>query len=216
MNSCYHIPMCASLLKSFSILALAAASSTYGTMMPPRLAPTDTDEVRILEEHTINIPIAGCVTGSFIKANAVLREVNLLDMVQTAYASQLPSGQKPAFVVKSTGKGQYFYISKEDERCDIRELWRLTDTNTWFQAAFHIHGGQICGAFDSLVYLTVSREGVTSPEVLNYSADVRVWPHRAWARFLVRYLPGVECYFRMKTAEMRGIITRVFTCLVSS
>ena len=194
---------------------LIAATGECSTM-PLRVAPTDLDEVRILEEHTINIPVEGCVTGSFEKANAVLREINLLDRVQTAYAAQLPSGQKPDFVVHSTGKGQYFYVSKDDERCDIRELWRKTDTNTWFEAAFHVRGGRVCGSFESLVYLTVAREGTTDPEVLRYSADVRVWPHQAWARFLVHYLPGVESYFRLKTTEMRSIMARVFTTIVST
>jgi len=196
-------------------LALTAASGAYGDV-PSLLAPTGADEMRILKERTINIPIEGCVTASFERAYGVLQEANLLDKIQTTYAAQLPSGQKPPFVVHTTGKGQYFYVDKNNERCDICELWRKTDTNTWFQAAFHVSGKRPFGSFESLIYLTVARQPSASPEVLHYSADVRAWPQLSVARFLIRYLPGIDCYFRAKTSEMRGIITRVFTGIVSA
>ena len=204
-----------SLFKLTMGLALAAATGMRAAV-PTYLAPTGADEVRILKEHTINIPIEGCVTASFERAYGVLQEANLLDKVQTTYAAQLPSGQKPSFVVHTTGQGQYFYVDKNNERCDICELWRRTDTNTWFQAAFHVRGKRAFGTFESLIYLTVARQPSATPEVLHYSADVRAWPQLSVARFLIRYLPGIDCYFRAKTSEMRGIFTSVFTGMVST
>ena len=204
-----------SLFKLIAGLALTAAAAVYAAV-PSYLVPTGADEARILKEHTINIPIEGCVTASFERAYGILQEADLLDKVQTTYAAQLPSGQTPKFVVHTTGKGQYFYVDKNNGRCDISELWRRTDTNTWFQAAFHVSGKRFFGNFESLIYLTVARQPSASPEVLHYSADVRAWPQLSVARFLIRYLPGIDCYFRAKTSEMRGIITSVFTGIVST
>ena len=204
-----------SLFKLTVGLALTAATGMLAAV-PTYLAPTGADEVRILKEHTINIPIEGCVTASFERAYGVLQDATLLDKVQTTYAAPLPSGQKPPFVVHTTGQGQYFYVDKNNERCDICELWRRTDTNTWFQAAFHVRGKRAFGTFESLIYLTVARQPSATPEVLHYSADVRAWPQLSVARFLIRYLPGIDCYFRAKTSEMRGIITSVFTGMVST
>ena len=184
--------------------------------LPARPASTDPDEARILEKRTIDIPVEGCVTGTFERAFAVLGETNLLDSVQSAYAAQLPAGQQPEFVVHSTAPGLYFYVNKNSERCDIRELWRRTDSNRWFQVAFHVRGERSFGPFESLVYLTVAREDAAPPRELHYVAEVRAWPQPFWVRFLAQHLPGIECYFRMKTAEMRGIITRVFARMVAA
>jgi len=170
----------------------------------------DADEARLIERHTLRIPVSGCITGSFDKAYSVLLSSNLLDKVQQAYAAQLPPGKRPEFEVWSAGQGLYYYVNKDDERCDIRELWRTTDTNTTVRCAFHVAGERTFGKFESLIYMTVSRNAEVSVEVLNYEADVRVWPHGAIVRLVLRYMPGVELYFRKKTAEMRGIISAVF------
>lgn len=209
--------MQARFLLSVVFVGLVAAAAAGGHLPPPLHGiPTDPDETRLLNKRTIRIPIAGCVTGSFAKAFAVLRETNLLDRIQSAYATQLPPGQKPEFVVHSVAPGRYYYVNKDNERCDLRELWRQTDSNGWFQVAFHVRGERAFGSFESLIYLTVAHNAAAPPDVLNYTADVRAWPHAAWARILVRVLPGVELYFRLKTAEMRGIIMRVFARLVSA
>jgi hypothetical protein len=196
--------------------ALVAAAAYGDRPRPPHVAPVDPDEKRLLEQRTIKIPIEGCVTGSFAKAYAVLQETNLLISVQQAYAAQLPPGEKPEFEVHSEVPGHYYYVNKDDERCDIRELWRQTDSNQWFEVAFHVRGERTFGPFESLIYLTLARESAATPDVLHYTADIRAWPHAMWARFLLRVLPGVECYFRMKTAEMQSLVTRIFARLVAS
>jgi hypothetical protein len=195
-------------------LGCAAVLAASGEA-PPHAAPTDADELRISACRTIDVPVEGCVTGSLAKAFAVLRETNLLDQVQAAYAAQLPASERPEFVVQSTAPGRYHYVNKDGERCDIRELWRRTDTNSWIEVAFHVQGERRFGTFESLIYLTVSGTTAGPTGVLHYAAKVRAWPHQTWARLLLRYLPGVELYFRMKTAEMRGVITRVFTRLAA-
>ena len=186
------------------------------TATESRQIVTDSDEARLLNKNTLRIPVAGCITGSFARAGAMLQSSNLLEKVQQAYAAQLPKGTKPEFEVKSAGAGRYYYVNKYDERCDIRELWRATDTNTWFRCAFYVSGERNFGPFESLIYMTVQREEMAKTDVLNYTTDVHVWPHGAIVRVILRYMPGVEIYFRKKTADMKVIITNVFLNLVTA
>jgi len=176
----------------------------------PSWSIADADEARLSAMKTLRIPVEGCITGSFERACVMLRSSNLLEKIQQAYAAQLPVGAKPEFQVKSAGAGRYFYVNKFNERCDIRELWRMTDTNTWFRCAFYVSGERSFGLFESLIYMTVRRDEGGSPDLLRYTSEVRVWPHGAFVRMLLRYMPGIECYFRAKTAEMRGVMTSVF------
>jgi hypothetical protein len=52
--------------------------------------------------------------------------------------------------------------------------------------------------------------------VYGYTTDVHVWPHGAIVRVILRCMPGVELYFRKKTADMKAIITNVFLNLVTT
>ncbi len=191
------------------VLAVVAAS-------PAQSCPREwlAAETNLLARRTLDIPVAGCITGSFARACAVLQASNLLERIQRAYAAQLPPGERPEFEVRMAEPGHYFYVNKYDERCDIHELRRETDSNTWMRVAFHVAGERNFGHFESLIYLTVARDPRDPDEVLAYDTDVRVWPHGAVVRLFLRYMPGVELYFRKKTAEMRTIITRVFLRMV--
>jgi len=174
---------------------------------------TDPDEARMLSLKTLRIPVDGCITGSFSKAYGVLQASNLLERVEQAYAMQLPAGQNPEFHVMSQGAGLYYYVNKDGERCDIREVWRRTDTNAQFSCAFYVQGERAFGRFESLIVMKVAARPDKRPEVLTYEADIRVWPHGAVVRVFLRYMPGVERYFKNKTVEMRRIIASVFTRL---
>ncbi len=152
-----------------------------GTEVPQQIV-SDADEVRLLKSNTLRIPVAGCITGSFERAGAILQSSNLLEKVQQAYAAQLPKGTKPEFEVKSAGAGRYYYVNKYDERCDIRELWRATDTNTWFRFACYVSGERNFGPFESLIYMTVQREEKATSgraELYNGRARVAAWRSRA-------------------------------------
>jgi hypothetical protein len=190
--------------------ALGAAFCACTLTLPPPPQAADADEFRLLSLRVLRIPVAGAITGAFDKAYAVLQTSNVLERVQQAYAANLPAGQKPEFQVMSAGPGRYYYVNKDDERCDIREIWRETDSNTWFRCAFHVTGERTFGTFETLLYMTVAQQ---TPEALAYDADIRVWPHGAVIRFILRCLPGVERYFREKTAEMRTTISGVFARL---
>ena len=179
----------------------------------PFCAMTDPDEIRLSSSKALCIPVEGCITASFAKVHAVLRSSNLLERVQQVYADQLPEGAKPEFVVHSAGDGRYYYVNNDDERCDIRELWRDTDTNTSFRCAFYVTGERFFGRFESLITLSVMRSSSDSTETMRYVTDVRVCPHSATVRVFLRHMPGVDFYFRRKTAEMRRIISAVFTRL---
>lgn len=194
-------------------LFVVAAAGVWAMTTRPA---ADADEARLREKRTLRFPVAGSVTGAFERAYAVLVSTNALERVQQAYAAQLPEGETPEFEVMLASEGRYYYVNKDAERCDIRELWRETDTNSWFRTAFYVTGERTFGRFESLIYMDVRRgEGPEPGEVLHYTTDVRVWPHGAVVRVFLRYMPGVELYFRRKTAEMRGIVTSVFAGMMS-
>lgn len=176
----------------------------------------DADEARLLKKNTLRIPVIGCITGSFERAGVMLQSSNLLERVQQAYAAQLPKGVQPEFEVKSAGEGRYYYVNRYAERCDIRELWRATDTNTWFCCAFYVKGERNFGPFESLIYMTVQRDDKALSDVLNYTTDVRVWPQGAIVRVVLLNMPGIELYFRKKASDMKIIITNVFLRLVET
>lgn len=198
---------------SIVLLGLLAAAGAWAMTARPA---ADADEARLREKRTLRFPVSGSITGAFERAYAVLLATNVLERVQQSYAAQLPEGEEPEFEVMPAGEGRYYYVNKDAERCDIRELWRETDTNSWFRPAFYVTGERTFGRFESLIYMDVQRgEGEAPGDVLHYTTDVRVWPHGAVVRVFLRYMPGVELYFRRKTAEMRGIITTVFSGMMS-
>jgi len=201
-------------------LSQALASLVLGAMIEvadqPVVKAPDPDEARMLTLKTLRLPVEGCITGSFVKAYGVLQASNLLERVEQAYATQLPVGQKPEFHVMSQGAGRYYYVNKVGERCDIREVWRRTDTNTQFSCAFYVQGERAFGRFESLIIMKAAARPAMRPEMLAYEADIRVWPHGAVVRVFLRYMPGVERYFQNKTVEMRGIISGIFTRLAGS
>lgn len=192
--------------------AWMAAASCVSAGPSQRQGP-EPDELRLWAAKALRIPVEGCLTASFSKAHAVLQSSNLLEQVQQAYAAQLPVGKKPEFEVMPAGEGRYYYVNKDDERCDIRELWRSTDTNTSFQCAFYVTGERFFGRFESLITLRVTRSSALPPETLSYVTDVRICPHSAAARVLLRHMPGIELYFRKKADEMRRILATIFTHL---
>lgn len=169
----------------------------------------------MLARKTLNIPVNGVVTGSFGRACAVLRSPDLLERIQQAYVERLPAGQKPEFKVQSAGGGRYFYVNRHGERCDIRELRRELDEGRCFRAAFHVSGERWFGHFESLIYVKVEPVAEDRESHVRYDADVRVWPQGAVVRTVLRGLPGVERYFRRKTADMRSLISGVFVALTS-
>lgn len=175
----------------------------------------DVDEMRLLTVKTICIPVEGCITASFINVYAILQSTNLLERIQQAYEAQLPHGEKPEFTVQSEGTGRYFYVNKDNERCDIRELWRATDTTTTFQCSFYVKGKRSFGTFESLIQIHVKRASSVPVETLWYATDIRIRPQCALVRFFFRNLPGIEYYFRKKAAEMKTIISSVILDLAS-
>jgi len=199
-------------MRSSIVMSIFAFSVVNAVAASTRM---DMDEMRLLTVKTICIPVEGCITASFINVYAILQSTNLLERIQHAYEAQLPHGEKPEFTVQAEGSGRYFYINKDNERCDIREIWRATDTNTTFQCGFYVKGERSFGTFESLITVHVKQSSMAPVETLWYATDIRIRPQCALVRFFLRNLPGVEYYFRKKAAEMKKIISSVILDLAS-
>lgn len=197
-------------LLGVAVLAGNLAAGAFGWVEG---RPQDPAEADLLARRTLCIRVDGVVTGSFDRASAVLGSPDLLERVQRAYAERLPAGQEPEFRVQSAGGGRYFYVNRQGERCDIRELRRELEVGRGFRAAFHVAGERWFGPFESLIYVTVEPVAEARPGQVRYVADVRVWPQGALVRTVLRCMPGVERYFRRKTAEMRTLISGIFVSL---
>ena len=174
-------------------------------------------ETRMINQHTIHIPVTGCVTGQFNKAIHVLNSSNILEKIQIAYAAQLPVGEKPEFKVETASEGHYYYVNKHKERADVYELRRQSSTQTnFFVGVMYVQGERSFGMFESLITMRVSPVEGAEDNLLKYNADVHVYPHCMALRIFLKYCPGIKRYFRNKTAEMQGIITGVFNHMIAA
>jgi len=171
---------------------------------------------RLLENHTIYIPVTGSVTGNFATAYNVLQSSNVLDRIDAAYTAQLKEGEKSDFAIHSTTNGHYYCINNHNERSELYDICRNggADTN-YFERIMYVQGERGFGMFESLIAMRVSRPEGDASNMLTYNADVYVYPHCMALRIFLRFFPGVKHYFRREADEMESIMTGVFDHLIS-
>ena len=204
--------------RTFFLLAAAflLAANLFSLDLPK--PPFDEKiESRMIDRHTIHITVSGVVTGEYGKALSILQSTNVLDRIQLAYAALLPEGVKPEFVVHSITNGHYYYVNKNKERSDIYEIRRAGGVHSnLFEGVMYVQGERSFGMFESLITMRVLPDEKAQANLLNYNADVHVYPHCMVLRIFLKCFPGVKRYFRCKTAEMQGIITGIFNHMIAA
>lgn len=172
---------------------------------------------RLLANHTIYIPITGCVTGDFITACEIFQSSNVLDRVDAAYRAQLPEGEKSDFAIHSTTNGHSYCINVNNERSEIYDISQRGGANSnFFERVMYVQGERNFGMFESLITMRILPAEGTAPNILTYQADVCVYPHCMALRIFLRLCPGVKRYFRREAAEMEGIMTGIFDRLLTA
>jgi hypothetical protein len=152
----------------------------------------------------------GTVAVAYTRAYDVLMGSNLLERVAAAYLRDLPPGAKTNLVITPVGTNGRYLVDWLGDRADVRDFWRNTDTNTFFEGGYVMTGERYFGKFESVMNVRVTP--TTNGEAF-FRADALIYPHNGLIRFIFKNLLSVERYFRQTMIELSAEITRVCTTL---
>ena len=197
---------------------LAAAGTLLAAFAGPGRAANDplpawsTSHVSaaMCKGSTMHLVATGCVAVAYERTYAVLMRKSILEDVQAAYLRKLPAGAKTHLVITPIGRNGRYRVDWQDEPADVRDVWRATDTNRFFEGGYIITGTRYFGAFETVMNIRVQR---TDTGQAGFRADVIVYPHNGLIRFVFKNLLSVESYFRKTMDEMSAQIKRVCTDL---
>lgn len=161
----------------------------------------------------MHLVATGDVAVAYERAYAVLTDKSVLEKVADAYLRNLPAGAKTNLVISATGTNGLYVVDWKDERADVRDVWRNTDTNNFFEGGFAMNGKRYFGVFEAVMNIRAKR----MPDgQVRYRADVFIYPHNGLIRFIFSNLLSVEDYFRETMIEMSAEIKRVCINLCQS
>jgi hypothetical protein len=158
----------------------------------------------------LRLVATGEVAVAYERAFEKLMHTNILMDVQAVYHSELKPGEKTNLVITALGRSGHYYVDWKDERADVEDVWRATDTNSFFEGGFVITGERYFGDFETVLNVRVQRLAGGNA---GFCADVQIYPHNGLIRFIFNNLLSVEDYFRDTMVEMSAEIRRVCTAL---
>ncbi len=149
----------------------------------------------------------GEVEVDFSNALVVFAGSNLLQEVQEAYCTLIAKDHTPEFTIRQHSANTYFYVNKDGERTDIKEVVRRQTSENTFDIVYYSTGKRFFGDYQAVIHVRISGgDGKSS----HYTASVYAYPENMISRFFARRLGLVERFFKGKTQEMTGIITTIF------
>ena len=161
----------------------------------------------------LHLVATGEVAAAYERAYVVLMHTNVLLDVAANYLRELPAGQKTNLVVTPVaGSNGQYVVEWTGERADVWDVWRQTDTNSFFEGGFISTGERFFGTFETVMTIHVDR---TEQGRAAFRADVLVYPHNGLIRFIFSNLISVESYFRKTVDDMGAEMTRICTSLCS-
>ena len=158
----------------------------------------------------MHLVATGCVAAAYERVYTVLMAPKILEDVAAAYQRELPAGAKSNLVVTPMGSNGRYTVDWKGERADVRDVWRQTDTNNFFEGGYIITGRRSFGSFETVMNLHLQRSAAGQAD---FRADVLIYPHNGLIRFIFNNLLSVEAYFRTTMDEMSADIRRVCTSL---
>jgi hypothetical protein len=185
-------------------LMIAVSAQALDTLP---LLPSGAAQTLLEKKKPIRAEAAGTVPAEYGAAMLVFESPSLLTDVQAAYASLLPDGEKPEFLIQQAAPKAWFYINRKGERTDITEIARKQTSDTAFDIIYYSAGKRFFGDYQAVIHVQISKDAEQS----RYAAMVYAYPENAFSRFFARRLGLVERFFKKKTAEMSGIISTI-TC----
>lgn len=166
----------------------------------------------VIQEDYIRISGGGRLSVSYEAVRMMLKQDDILDVVQEAYAAQLEDGQKPEFEVKSRGHRHWGYVNKSGQASEIIELYRHIEPGQPAQLILFTRGERFFGDFKAIVKVFV--HPVAEGE-LDYELQVYAYPENSVSRFFARHLGIAEHFFRAKTTELTNLVVKICQSLVS-
>lgn len=158
----------------------------------------------------IHLVATGDVAVAYARVYAVLMDPKILEKVASAYRRELPSGAKTNLVVTPLDTNGHYLVDWNNERADVRDLWRGTDTNNYFQGGYVMTGKRFFGSFETVMNVRVQR---TKTGQATFRADVLIYPHNGLIRFIFNNFISVESYFRNTMTGLSAEIKRICTNL---
>lgn len=202
--------------RCFRLLA-ASALLLFGLAVPGRAADysvpawaTSHVSSAMCRGSKMHLVATGSVAVAYERAYVVLMGSNILERVEASYRRELAAGAKTNLVVIPLGTNGHYTVVWKDDPADVRDLWRKTDTNNFFEGGYVITGERSFGAFETVMNIRVQR---TETGQAGFRADVLIYPHNGLIRFIFKNLLSVEDYFRDTMVEMSAEIERVCTRL---
>ena len=158
------------------------------------------------EGSQMHLVVTGNVAVAYERAYAVLTVSNVLENVGTSYIRTLPAGAKTNLMIAPVGTNGQYLVFWQGDRGDVRDVWHRTDTNTFFEYGYVITGERFFGSFETIMDVRVLRadNGQT-----DFRADLLVYPHNGFVRFIFNNLVSVERYFRDTTDRMSAEVARI-------
>jgi hypothetical protein len=200
---------CAALAASFAATAACAAADGDDI---PSVTLHHQPSVELLKKDTIRVKGAGTVHADFNTAVSVLVRPDLLDLVQREYASSLPPGTQPEFVLQPAGSNAWTYVNSHGRRSEVIEVVREFDGTNTLTSVFYAAGDRFFGRFESLTIIRVVPAGGGE---IGYSVEVFAYPHQPLCRFVVRNMGLLRRFFESKTRELEDVSARVCTRICS-
>ena len=161
----------------------------------------------------IHLVATGTVAVAYERAYVELMRTNVLENVQAAYLRELPPGAKTNLVIMPLETRGHYLFYWNNEHAAVQDVWRSTDTNSFFEGGYIVTGTRFFGAFETVMNIHVQR---TDAGQAGFRADVLVYPHNGLIRFIFNNVLSVESYFRKTMADMSVQITRICTNLCLS
>ncbi|MEI8243549.1 MAG: hypothetical protein WCI17_09810 [bacterium] len=199
---------CAIACLALLLPGLAPAVWAADAVMPAWARPHVTSAMR--KGSQMHLVATGEVAVAYERVYAVLMRSNILEDVEAAYLRELPAGADTNLMITPVGTNGLYYFDWKDERAEVRDVWRRTDTNSFFEGGYVMTGERYFGSFESVMNLRVQRTGTGQA---SFRADVFVYPHNGLIRFIFNNLLSVEDYFRDTLIEMSDEIKRICTSL---
>jgi hypothetical protein len=161
----------------------------------------------VTTNHYIPCGLTGRIDIAFADAVTMFQQPDLLDLIQTEYARQLPKGEKPEFTIKSCGTNAWSYVNKDKQYSEIHEISRaVTASNDCVDLVYYSRGKRFFGWFRAAIAVRLTRADAESS-----AYEVKVWafPESTVSRFFARHLGLVEDYFREKTDSMTALTVKI-------
>ncbi len=183
---------------------------SWATGVPVPAWATSSVSSAMCQGSKLHLVATGEVAVAYERVYGALMHSNVLDEIASVYLHELPAGEKPSLVVTPReGRGRYA-VDWQQKRADVQDVWRHTDTNSFFEGGYVMTGRRYFGTFETVLVVHVQR---TPTGHANFRADVLIYPHNGLLRYSVTHLLPVDAYFRRTMQEMGAKIRHICTVL---